>query len=184
MRETSGREARIHVSRITYHFHHFQTARSGLQRHMLELEEAVARILAAVPAVAPESTPLAQAHGRFVAETLRAAVALPGFDNSAVDGYAVRAEDVAAAAADNPVRLRIVGRIAAGETFRGEISRGQCTRIFTGSALRRGADAVVMQEDTRVETNSTDDLLVFDRVRPWENVRFHGEDVKRSAIIA
>src|ERR1051325_11037140 len=98
-------------------FPHFQTTVSGLKRHMLELEEAVARILATVPEVVREPAPLAQAHGRFAAEPVRAAVALPGFDNSAVDGYAVRAEDVAAAGADKPIRLRIVGRVYAGAPF-------------------------------------------------------------------
>src|ERR1051326_3686698 len=111
---------------------------------MLELEDALARILAAVPPAVMERVAIAQAHRRILAEAACAAVDLPGFDNSAVDGYAVRAEDVSTARAENPIPLRIAGRIAAGEMFSGEISSGQCARIFTGSALPRGADAVVM----------------------------------------
>jgi molybdopterin molybdotransferase len=68
-----------------------------------------------------------------------------------MDGYAVRAADVASAKPGSPVRLRLLGRVAAGETFTGELSGGDCVRLFTGSPLPRGADAVTMQEDTRTE---------------------------------
>src|SRR5437868_3033289 len=118
---------------------------------MLELEEAVARILAAVPPVTSESVALDNAHGRVLSEPVVSPIDLPGFDNSAMDGYAVRAADLTPAKRESPVRLRVAGRAAAGETFNGEVAAGSCVRLFTGSPLPGGADGVVMQEDTRAE---------------------------------
>jgi molybdopterin molybdotransferase len=150
---------------------------------MLELEEALARILAALPAATPERVPLSRAHGRVAAEAVPAPMDLPVFDNSSVDGYAVRAADVAAAAAQRPVPLRCSGRVAAGETYSGELATGACARLFTGAPLPAGADAVVMQEDVRVEAGRPEVVLVTAPVTPWENVRFRGEDVKRGATV-
>jgi molybdopterin molybdotransferase len=148
---------------------------------MIELEKAVETILASIPAPKPELIPLAQACGRVSAEKISASNDLPPFDNSAVDGYAVRAQDIAPAGPQNPVSLHLAGRIAAGENFSGQLSAGQCIRIFTGSILPPGADAVVMQEDTQVGANEK--ILILDSARPWENVRFRGEDVKRGAAL-
>ncbi|MDT7816724.1 MAG: molybdopterin molybdotransferase [Acidobacteriaceae bacterium] len=151
---------------------------------MLELEEALARILAMVPSVMSERVPLGEAHGRVLAERVLSPIDLPIFDNSAMDGYAVRARDVAGAKADSPVRLRVAGRVAAGDSFSGEVAARTCVRLFTGSPLPRGADAVVMQEDTRVEPGEAAEVLILDSVQPRENVRLHGEDVKRGALLA
>jgi len=150
---------------------------------MLELEQAVEKILAAIPAPKSEVIPLAEAFGRIVAEKILAATDLPPFDNSAVDGYAVRAQDVATASAQNPVILQLTGRIAAGEHFTSRLSAGQCIRIFTGSPVPAGADAIVMQEDTKVDAGRANQIQFLDSVKPWENIRFHGEDVKRGAVI-
>ncbi|HXD00488.1 MAG TPA: molybdopterin molybdenumtransferase MoeA, partial [Verrucomicrobiae bacterium] len=109
---------------------------------MLELEAALDRILAALPPPVPESVPPAGSHRRFLAEQILSPVDLPGFDNSSMDGYAVRAADVQKASAATPVALRLHGRVAAGETFTGELNSGDCVRIFTGAPLPRGADAV------------------------------------------
>lgn len=151
---------------------------------MLELEQALEKILGAVPAPKPERIPLTQAHRRVVAERILAPIALPAFDNSSMDGYAVRAQDVAPASPQNPVSLPLAGRVAAGETFDGELAARQCIRIFTGSPLPNGADAVVMQEDTRTDANHPREVVFLDSVKPWENVRFRGEDVKRGARVA
>jgi molybdopterin molybdotransferase len=145
---------------------------------MLELEQALEQILAWIPAPRSERVPLAEAHRRVIMEEILAAVALPAFDNSSVDGYAVRAEDVAQASSQNPVSLSLAGRIPAGESFDGNLSAGQCIRIFTGSPLPAGADAVVMQEDTRLDSAHPREVWFLDSVKPWENIRFRGEDVK------
>ena len=147
---------------------------------MLELEEALKRLLATVPPPTSELVPLSGAHDRVLLENVVSQVELPPFDNSAMDGYAVRAADVAKATADAPTKLSLAGRAAAGEVFQGEISAGQCVRLFTGSQLPKGADSVVMQEDTRIEN---DEVLILEPVKPWENVRLCGEDIKRGASL-
>ena len=150
---------------------------------MLELEIALERILALVPPPRPERVALAHAHRRILAERILSPVDLPAFDNSMMDGYAVRAADLAAACADLPVTLQLRGRIAAGEIFTGKIGAGECVRIFTGSPLPAGADAVIMQEDTRPDSSNPGVIQFLDAVKPWENVRFRGEDLKLGAVI-
>jgi molybdopterin molybdotransferase len=108
---------------------------------------------------------------------------LPPFDNSAMDGYALRAADVSSARTEAPVSLRVIGQVAAGRTFLQKIEPGTCVRIFTGSPLPPNADAVVMQEDTRVNTDKRNEVLVLDTVKPWESVRFRGEDVKSGSLL-
>src|SRR5205085_6326078 len=109
---------------------------------------------------------------------------LPVFDNSAMDGYAVRAEDVAPATSESAVTLHLSGKIAAGETFNGKVTKGTCVRLFTGAPLPAGADAVVMQEDTRSDPASPNQIQILDSAKPWENVRLRGEDVKAGALLA
>jgi molybdopterin molybdotransferase len=150
---------------------------------MLSLEEALARIVAAIQPPEIEECSLSQLDGRVLAESALAFEAVPPFDNSSMDGYAVRASDTAHAKAENPARLRLVGRVAAGETFPTEVKSGACVRLFTGSPMPRGADAVVMQEDTRVESGTPDEVLVLELARPWENVRFRGEDIKAGSML-
>ncbi len=148
---------------------------------MLDLETAVAQVLAALPAPQTERIPLATAAGRILAETIVSSLDLPPFDNSAMDGYAVRAADVQGATPEASVRLRLQARIPAGETFAGELASGECARVFTGAPLPRGADAVVMQEDASHEGNT---VLILDAAQPRENVRFQGEDVRVGATLA
>src|SRR5690348_12777259 len=116
---------------------------------MIELEQAVAKILEAVPAPQAEVVGLADAYGRVLLEPVNSPIALPGFNNSAMDGYALRAQDAEGAGTHAPRILRLLGRVAAGEVFAGKLRPGTCVRVFTGSAIPAGADAVVMQEDTR-----------------------------------
>ncbi|MHB8519161.1 MAG: molybdopterin molybdotransferase MoeA [Limisphaerales bacterium] len=151
---------------------------------MLDLEEAQRRILSAVAPLGAETVPLNRAAGRFLAERILSPIALPAFDNSAMDGYAVRACDVAGATRSHPVALRQVGQAAAGENFPGEVSVGTCGRLFTGSAMPPGADAVVMQEDTRLDPARPEAVLVFGGVKPAENVRSRGEDVNGGDTLA
>jgi molybdopterin molybdotransferase len=148
---------------------------------VLSLEEARGKILNAVQPLGAQRVALADAFERIVAEPITAPINLPPFDNSAMDGYAVRAPDVAQASAQTPVALKLIGKIAAGESFSGEVQPGTCVRLFTGSALPRGADAVVMQEDTAAA--DTGKILFMDKASPWENVRFRGEDVKEHGLV-
>ena len=150
---------------------------------MLELEEALARVLAAVPAPKSESACLSKAAGRVVVQQVCSPIDLPGFDNSAMDGYAVRAADVVSATPSTPVRLRLAGKVAAGEVFAGAVKPGGCVRLFTGSPLPAAADAVVMQEDTRIDSNAPGEVLILTPASPGANVRSRGEDVRHGAIL-
>jgi molybdopterin molybdotransferase len=96
----------------------------------------------------------------------------------------VRAEDVASAKPGSPVRLRVLGKAGAGEVFPGKVQPGDCVRIFTGSPLPRGANAVVMQEDTQVATGRVGEVQVLKPALPREHVRRQGEDFRRGAALA
>jgi molybdopterin molybdotransferase len=110
----------------------------------LSVEDALARILDAVVPTQPESVPVEAAHRRTLAEPIAALLTQPPFDASAMDGYAVRAADVAKL----PATLAVIGEAAAGHPFSGSVGGGQAVRIFTGAPLPAGSDAVVIQEDT------------------------------------
>ena len=115
--------------------------------HLMPVDEAIATLLAQAPP--PPSTQvigLEQALGRVVAEELFSPLDLPGFDNSAMDGYALRAFDVP----EQGGYLEVVGRIAAGHSTDVPLQPGQAVRIFTGAPLPPGADSVVPQERCRV----------------------------------
>ena len=110
---------------------------------MLNLEQAQVAILAAVRRGSrTETVPLTQALGRYVAAELRARTDHPGFDNSAMDGYAMRTADLAA----HDFRLPLAGEARCGDAP-GKLASGTAQRIFTGAPLPAGADTVVMQED-------------------------------------
>lgn len=111
---------------------------------MISVAEARARILQNLPTMPSEVVALDRAHGRILAEDFVARVTQPPFDVSAMDGYAVRAADVARV----PATLTVVGESAAGGRHEGEVGPGQAVRIFTGAPLPRGADTIVIQEDT------------------------------------
>jgi molybdopterin molybdotransferase len=111
---------------------------------MISVEEALARLLAPLAPLPPEQISLADAVGRVLAEDVAARRTQPPFAVSAMDGYAVRAEDVARV----PVELRIVAEIPAGAGFGGMLGPGEAARIFTGAPLPAGTDAIVIQEDT------------------------------------
>ncbi len=147
---------------------------------MISVEDASARILAAVTPLSQINAPLAQAPGCYAASDLFARVDLPGFDNSAMDGYAVQWEDLKTATVDRPVILQCTRRVAAGEHSQNALTAGQCARIFTGSMMPEGANAVVMQEDVGGEG---DQVRFVEPVKPLENVRLRGEDVRAGATV-
>jgi molybdopterin molybdotransferase len=150
---------------------------------VMELEAAIDCILAQLPPAQPETVVLAEAHRRILAEHIASPIDLPGFDNSAMDGYAVRAADLHGAGESSPVILRLRGRVPAGEVYAGEIVGGDCVRIFTGSPIPPGADAVVMQEDVRLDEATPECIRFMEPVRPWENVRLRGEDLRQGASV-
>lgn len=114
---------------------------------LLPVADALERVLAHAQPLSSERVALNEAHGRVLAEDLRALRTQPPVDVSAMDGYAVRAEDVATV----PTELTLIGEVAAGRPFSGIVEAGQTARIFTGGELPAGADTIVVQEHTRRE---------------------------------
>ncbi len=110
---------------------------------LLPVAEALARLLSGVEPLEPEEVPLDRAAGRVLAASLTALRTQPPFSASAMDGYAVRAGDVA----EVPAILRLAGEVAAGQEYGGNLGPGECIRIFTGAPMPRGADAVLIQEN-------------------------------------
>jgi molybdopterin molybdotransferase len=149
---------------------------------MLQLEQAQQRILARIAPLPVESELLAACAQRVLGEAVIAPHDLPLFDNSAMDGYAVRAADLAGAGPAAPKGLALRGQAAAGQVFAGTLESGQCVRVFTGSPLPAGADAVVMQEDTNVDPSAPTQPRFLTSAKPWENVRFRGEDIKAGTV--
>ncbi len=119
---------------------------------MLSVDEALARILDGAAPTHAVRVPLADAAHRVLAENLPATLTQPPFDASAMDGYAVRGADVATL----PVRLSLIGEARAGQSFEGTVGSGQCVRIFTGAPVPSGADAIVIQENTRADGSSVE----------------------------
>jgi molybdopterin molybdotransferase len=150
---------------------------------MCSLEEALERILAAIAPLPVELIPLSAGSGRFASQPILSPVNLPAADNSSVDGYAVLAADLASASAASPVTLQMAGYAPAGKSFLGAVEPGACVRVFTGSLLPRGADAVVMQEDVKPQPGQPRNFLFFEKVKPWENLQFLGEDVRKNDIL-
>lgn len=133
---------------------------------MRSVSEAVATVLSAVRPTDVEAVALADAAGRVLARDVIAARPLPGFDNSAMDGYAARAAEL-------PARLRVVGVAAAGGAFLGEAEAKTAVRIFTGAPMPRGFDCVVLQEDAKRDG----DWVELPAAERGENVRYAGEDI-------
>src|SRR3984957_21353867 len=112
------------------------------------VEEHLAGIMAMIRPLVPTELGINDAHGLVLAEDVAAASALPSFDNSAMDGYAVRVQDVAAASEENPVTLPVVAEVAAGDTGAYALPAGTAIRIMTGAILPHGTEAVIPVEWT------------------------------------
>ena len=143
---------------------------------MLTVDEACRRLVAMVGVLPPVSTPLPRARGLVLATGVVARRDLPGFDNSAMDGFAVRAADTAGASEGEPARLRVAGEVAAGSVFAGLLEPGTAVRIMTGAPIPAGSDAVVEVESTTVDG---DTVLVMTEVEPGRSLRRAGDDVRR-----
>ena len=150
---------------------------------LLSVEQALARILSHFQPVTTESVPLSEATDRVLAVDIRAATDLPPFDNSSMDGFAVRTADFANAAPASRVTLRVVADIPAGSSPSISLAPGEAARIMTGAPLPQGADAVVPVEDTDFQNRDAGSaapaqVQIEKSVRRGENVRPHGMDVR------
>ena len=147
---------------------------------MIAVREAIDRILAGVPVLPVEDVALLDARDRVLAEAVDSPIDLPPYTNSAMDGYAVRAEDVRGATKAAPKTLRIVEELPAGRLPTRAIGPGETARIFTGAALPQGADGVIRQEDTE---RDGDTVSIRDERDAGRNFRLAGEDLKKGARI-
>ncbi len=155
---------------------------------MASVDEALDMILSTVNVLDRQNKPLLKCLGQALAEDIIAPINVPSFDNSAMDGYAVRADDVATAGRETPVFLRIIGEVAAGQVPEAKIGPGMAVRIMTGAPLPDGADTVVPFE-------YTDEPACMDRLRVGSkigvlaslprgsNIRRAGEDIRSGEIV-
>ncbi|MBC8013363.1 MAG: molybdopterin molybdotransferase MoeA [Methyloceanibacter sp.] len=142
---------------------------------LLSVAEALARVTQGLAPLEAERVALGQARGRVLAEDLAARLTQPPFDASAMDGYAVRAEDIAAL----PATLRLIGQSAAGAGFGGSVRRGEAVRIFTGAPVPHGADTIVIQENA----DEASGVVTVKDAANGRHIRPRGQDFKEGEVL-
>ena len=147
---------------------------------MLNYQDARALVFQNVKPLEKYTRPLTESQGLAISEDISAPHGIQLFDNSAVDGYAVHAADLAEASNANPVLLKILGYISAGDSGEEQMCSGQCVQIATGAPLPPGANTVVMVEDIEVEGSN---VRFTQSIPEKENVRYQGEDISEGDAI-
>lgn len=157
---------------------------------MISVEEALEKILANANVLEPEEKPILQCLGQVLAENVYSGFDIPPLDNSAMDGYALRAADTLGACEEDTRVLEVTGEVAAGYLFQGRVGPGQAVRIMTGAPVPPGADAVVPYEETsegRGQAWKGADkgavVAILTEVEPGANVRRAGEDISAGALV-
>ena len=147
----------------------------------ISVEQAVEQILQHTPVInETEETELNKAGGRVLAQDMVAGFDNPPFDRSPVDGYTCKAEDLAGATKEHPVRLKVMEEIDAGQYSEREIQQGQAVRIMTGAAIPNGCNCCIYQEDTDY---GEDTVEVYSEQKRWSNYCFSGEDFKKGTTL-
>ena len=144
---------------------------------LMPVDDALERLLSNAGPLSAETVPIANAAFRVLAEPVAARRTQPPFDASAMDGYAVRAADVAAV----PARLTVIGEAPAGRGFAGAVGPGQAVRIFTGAPLPAGADAILIQENA--ERAGDDAITAIETVQPGRHIRRAGLDFAEGDVL-
>jgi molybdopterin molybdotransferase len=147
---------------------------------VITVEEALDKILFRIQPLGYEKVSILEALGRVCAEDILANRDIPPFDNSAMDGYAVRSEDIQNASSSHPVRLEVIEDLPAGFISKKKLEKGQAIRIMTGAPVPEEADAVVPVEDTKKEDRFA---LIFRATLQGEHIRKAGEDVKKGECV-
>jgi molybdopterin molybdotransferase len=147
---------------------------------MITVDEALKIVLDNVAALGVERASIVDASGRVLAEEIRSSRDIPGFDNSAMDGYAVRAADVAAASESYPVRLTVLETVGAGVMPSLRVGPGQAVRTMTGAPIADGADTIVPVERTR---GTEAEIEILAPAEKGVFVRPRGEDLKRGELV-
>jgi len=149
-------------------------------RRRAEVADVLKLLEERVKPLPPRRTPPRESAGRTLVEAVAAPCDVPGFDRSAMDGYAVRGEDTFGATELAPASLRVVGTSMPGESCTSRVDRGQCVRIMTGAPMPEGADAVLMAEDARTDGESVQATAA---VAPGKNVSTRGEDIRAGEML-
>ncbi len=147
---------------------------------MIRVEEALAQILSTIACLDTEKVSIIDALGRVIGEDIHASRNLPPVNNSAMDGYAVRAKDTAGAAQKNPAILDVIEDIPAGVLPQKKVGPGQASRIMTGAPIPQGADAVVRMEDTKKAGRR---VKIFVCMAKGTDIRLAGEDVRDGELV-
>ena len=155
---------------------------------MLSVEQAYERVMASFQALEAEEKPLLECIGQVLAEDIHSPLALPPLDNSGMDGYALRHDDIAGASQENPSNLSVIGIVAAGQMPDKSVVPGTAIRIMTGAPVPDGADTVVPFEETdeverKREGKPLDQVAIFADMPFGCNVRPAGEDVRAGALV-
>jgi molybdopterin molybdotransferase len=143
---------------------------------MIPVDEALNKILSNVYPLGSEKVSILDALGRVISEDIQANRDIPPLDNSAMDGYALRFEDVQKGSSNNPIRLEVIEDLPAGFISKKKLEKGKAIRIMTGAPIPKGADTVIPVEETKKENGS---VLIFKAVGLGENIRKSGEDVRK-----
>ena len=152
---------------------------------MISVEEALDKVLSYVEVLETEAVPILEAMGQVLAGDIASRIDIPPLDNSAMDGYAVRAGDTQGASGQSPRLLRVIDTVIAGSISQQEVTPGTAIRIMTGAPVPGGADSVIRFEDTdedRRQGSDTGEIGVLCEVNPGKNIRRAGEDITRGAI--
>jgi molybdopterin molybdotransferase len=147
---------------------------------MISVEDALRLILDTAPLLGLEKVDILTALGRVIGENIYSPSDIPPFDNSAMDGYAVKSEDTKGASIDHPAVLMVIEDLPAGYVAKGKIKKGEAIRIMTGAPLPQGVDSVVMVEDTEA---SGDKVKIFNEAEINQHIRKAGEDVKKGELV-
>jgi len=143
---------------------------------MITVDEALDKILSHIQPLGLEKVSLLESLGRVIREDVFAKRNIPPLDNSAMDGYALRSEDVQKTSQNHPIRLEVIEDLPAGFISTKEIEKGKAIRIMTGAPIPKGADTVIPVEETKKEDGF---VLIFKAAALAENIRRSGEDVKK-----
>lgn len=147
---------------------------------MISVDEALSKILQPVGYLGVEKVYMIEALGRVLAEDIVSPVESPEWDNSAMDGFAVRAEDLKSASVDSPVSLRVTETISAGQFAAGEVKSGEAHQIMTGAPVPGGADTVVKKEDTEFDGEFVQIML---SPHKGQHIRYRGENFHKSEVV-
>ena len=150
---------------------------------MIKVDEALKIILGSVKQVESENSPLIKSLGRVLSEDIYAGSDIPGFDNSAMDGYAVRSSDTVNASKVKPKTLEVICDIKAGDSPKASLKENQAARIMTGAIIPKGSDSVIMVEDTLRIAGKEKFTQILKEVKRGENIRKKGEDIKKGELV-